>query len=245
MAKYVKDKHGKFAGSIGDGKTQVPTAAPRIPGEDPSANNVTATEPFNLDASLAELTARWNANRTDPNKITVQDVNGFPRTVTFGTIDFDAVCLFTRGHCHSLALALHEATGHPIIAFRPVNPDRYDADGYLEAEDWDFSHDCTEYLDHENACQKCLYYEPEPRQSVTHFAIQTEPNTILDVTGSHALDTYAWQNSYEPLPVDGSNLHPLMYDPEVTGMYSASWLEPDINLGRHFVEAVYQLADTR
>lgn len=29
MAKYVKGKDGKFAGSIGDGKTKVPTAAPK------------------------------------------------------------------------------------------------------------------------------------------------------------------------------------------------------------------------
>lgn len=30
MTKYIKGKDGKFAGSIGDGKTNVPTAAPKI-----------------------------------------------------------------------------------------------------------------------------------------------------------------------------------------------------------------------
>jgi hypothetical protein len=32
MAKFVKGKDGKFEGSIGDGKSQVPTAAPLAPG---------------------------------------------------------------------------------------------------------------------------------------------------------------------------------------------------------------------
>jgi hypothetical protein len=239
MAKYVKGRDGKFLGSIGAGKTRIPTAAPNTP----SRQDAFANDHAKFMASLAELTAEFNARHTDPNTVTVQDITGFPRTITYGIVDFDAECLFTRGHCHSLALAMHKATGHPIIAFRPVPPGRYDSDGYLQSEDWDFEHDCSNYEDEDGACNKCMYYEPAPLQPVTHFAVLTGPNTILDATGAHPLDTYVWHNSYEPIAVDGANVEARMHEPEVSGIHVGAWLEPNIELGRKFVEAVYALAD--
>ena len=47
--------------------------------------------------------------------------NGRRYVVERGVVDDRSALAFTNGHCHSLALALHQATGGPIIAYK-----RYD-----------------------------------------------------------------------------------------------------------------------
>lgn len=64
MTKYIKSKDGKFAGSIGDGKTNVPTAAPKLPkvskAEQARLDNNAKIREFNerRAAMLPEIMAR-------------------------------------------------------------------------------------------------------------------------------------------------------------------------------------------
>lgn len=55
MTKYIKGKDGKFKGSIGDGKTNVPTSAPRMP--------PFGSMPSNPDSSgFGDMESRWRAS---------------------------------------------------------------------------------------------------------------------------------------------------------------------------------------
>lgn len=62
MAKYIKGKDGKFAGSIGDGKTNVPTAAPRL-----TATAASQSTMSDLGASTdwSDLEARFKAQQEE------------------------------------------------------------------------------------------------------------------------------------------------------------------------------------
>lgn len=59
---YIKGKDGKFAGSIGAGKTSVPTPAPMSPVAPPSSTAITNPEPKNV--FLGEFT--FGSNVADP-----------------------------------------------------------------------------------------------------------------------------------------------------------------------------------
>lgn len=91
---------------------------------------------------------------TSPTTVTLTDINGTTRTLPYG--DLNAASWFlSMGNCHSLAIAIHEATGYDIIAFRNADDEdqgniRHVAvltpDGYvIDAEGID-TLDQTEYL---------------------------------------------------------------------------------------------------
>lgn len=71
MAKYIKGKDGKFAGSIGDGKTVTPSAAPTIPGR-PDGGYPDGTPEYGQ--RLIDMLDRLN-NSLDPNKRHLPDPN--------------------------------------------------------------------------------------------------------------------------------------------------------------------------
>lgn len=87
MAKYVRANDGTFAGSIGDGKTRVPKAAPKVP----------------LAAKPKETVHLIDAQGQSAD-IAVGDLNAASR-------------FLTGGNCHSFAAALHAKTSFPIVAF--------------------------------------------------------------------------------------------------------------------------------
>lgn len=57
MTKYIKGKDGKFAGSIGDGKTNVPTPAPKISKAEQRRQE--------MNDRIREINARWEAGREE------------------------------------------------------------------------------------------------------------------------------------------------------------------------------------
>jgi hypothetical protein len=104
MGTHIRGRDGKFAGSIGDGKTRLPTAAPY---------------------TLA-LPAQPSADR-----VILLDSDGHERTVTVGNLD-SARRVLTAGQCHSFAAALHYATGFPIVGFTGGHYiDEDDDDGHM------------------------------------------------------------------------------------------------------------------
>lgn len=63
MTKYIKDKTGKFAGSIGDGKTNIPTAPDALlkAGELIDADNTAYAQGLNdLSDGLGQVAEAWN-----------------------------------------------------------------------------------------------------------------------------------------------------------------------------------------
>lgn len=61
MTKYIQGKDGKFAGSIGDGKASVPTAAPSVP--NPATKS--STSPAELNDRYAAINARYAAQEAE------------------------------------------------------------------------------------------------------------------------------------------------------------------------------------
>jgi hypothetical protein len=81
--KYVKDKAGKFAGSIGAGKNQVPTAAPVLKTTKVSLQYDPAVEVARFEVALSSgkgLIAEWRRN-----------VARRQLELRFGKIDWSAV----------------------------------------------------------------------------------------------------------------------------------------------------------
>lgn len=102
MTKYIKGKDGKFVGSIGDGKTNVPTAAPNISSHNSSDDSST----------LADSTSvAWSKYQEQTSEAV---------TRPYGPInEVWARFALTMGECHNLAIATHRETGLPLIAFSP------------------------------------------------------------------------------------------------------------------------------
>lgn len=90
----------------------------------------------------------------ETKSVTFTDINGTTRTLPYG--DLNAASWFlSMGNCHSLAAALHEATGYDIIAFRNADdedegnirhvailtPDNYvlDVEGILDLDTFEYS----------------------------------------------------------------------------------------------------------
>jgi hypothetical protein len=122
-----------------------------------------------------------------------------------------------------------------------VNSARFDSDGQLLPEDYNFpDHDCSESEDDLGGCHVCDDWEPDRKRSVTHFAVRIGPDTFLDANGALSLHEYAWRHNYEVIELEGpEHLYSIMHETDVPGIYSGMWLEPDIELGRKFVDAVY------
>jgi hypothetical protein len=101
MTKYIKGKDGKFVGSIGDGKTKVPTPAQPISSKDSLSNETSTSD---------STSAAWSKYQEQ----TILE------TRAYGPIN-EAWARFalTMGECHNLAIAAHRQTGLPLIAFSP------------------------------------------------------------------------------------------------------------------------------
>lgn len=177
MSGYIRRANGTFAGSIGAGKTNTPHAAPAIAGR-PTSD----VDGGHDDTAVTTWYTRYQATHPDtpapspaqsaassPAHVTLTDFNGQTRTVPAG--DLDAARWFlVGGNCHSLAAALHEQTGLPIIVFHrddwhPVNDD----DDEYEAD------------------------------AATHYAVITETGHVLDGHGASLLadieETYYWKGT--------------------------------------------------
>jgi hypothetical protein len=101
MTKYIKGKDGKFVGSIGDGKTKVPTAAPTISSQG---------SPEDSSSQIDSTSAAWSKYQEQT----------LLETRAYGPInEVWARFALTMGECHNLAIAAHRETGLPLIAFSP------------------------------------------------------------------------------------------------------------------------------
>lgn len=166
-----------------------------------------------VPGALSPVVAAFQA--VGPERILVEDVHDFDFEVTAGVLDDEARMLFTSGHCHSLALAVHERTGFPIVGFREIARSRIGWDGTLAPNDDD---------------------EWEP---LVHFAVLAGPNTMLDVNGAYPLDVYTAQNLCEALIVET----PVGMDAAIWADDPEGWLTPDPELGDKFVDAVLELLE--
>jgi hypothetical protein len=117
VARYLKGKDGKLAGSIGDGKHKTPTSMPAAPAAHPDL-------PERTNNPVAEAFRKYLATQPAGARITLIDTCENEVDITAGQLDEDAIYIFTNGHCHSFALAAHEATGLPMMGLQPVvDPD--------------------------------------------------------------------------------------------------------------------------
>jgi hypothetical protein len=148
MPRYIKRKNGKMAGSIGDGKSQVPTA---------STIYTLENSPEPHGSRIADVFKRYLAAHPSPAPITLIDTWDNEVTITAGQLDDDAIYIFTNGHCHSFALAAHEATGLPMMGLQPVVDPDADPDDL-----WD----------------------PNMKY-VNHIVLHLDPETYLDAEGLH------------------------------------------------------------
>lgn len=112
MGRYLQGKDGKMAGSIGDGKDKVPTAAPM------KAQPKPVTEDPNAASRVAAYYEALKAPRsTAPaGRVTLVNTDGVVEEYDAGDLD-SASHFLTNGNCHSVAAALHRVTGYPIVLF--------------------------------------------------------------------------------------------------------------------------------
>lgn len=207
--RYVKGKDGKFLGSIGDGKTNVPTSAPKV-------QPAKTKEPSTPQQSIADY---WNnfdheafsRRMTAAEKtITLKSAWGEDVQLENGIFNEDAEYVFSEGHCHSFALALHEHTNLPLIGRIPIVDEDADEDDL-----WDPN---MKYLN--------------------HVAVMTDENTVLDANGIHTLDEWAGPydlqtfDSLEDLRTEMNRINDLECD-EV-------WVEPRVDAAILFVVPALQ-----
>jgi hypothetical protein len=110
---------------------------------------------------------------TEPSQVTLRDYTG--RTATLPAGDLTAAAPFlTGGNCHSLAAALHEATGYPII-------------GFIQGDNYPYDEDDDEYED----------------ETIKHFAVLTPDGYVLDGDGAMPLKIVEERTLWESFPVSG------------------------------------------
>lgn len=182
MPKYIKRKDGKMAGSIGDGKDKTPTSAtqPLVPAR-------RAGLPPLTDNPVARAFRNYLASQPAGTQLTLIDTCENEVTVTAGVFDDEAIYIFTNGHCHSFALAAHEATGLPMMGLQPVvDPD-------ADPEDlWDPN---TKYMN--------------------HVVLHLDEDTYLDAEGIHRYED-ATTYEFIPI-ADSKELRYLIYSINVEG----------------------------
>lgn len=125
MTQYIKGKNGKFAGSIGDGKTNIPTPAPVTVNRSGTCHQCESPEDTLSDEGLCAgcfdtqeengYAQAWE--RYLASKVTTELLPCGPFHETRARL------ALTMGECHNLALAVHRKTGWPLIAFSPWNED--------------------------------------------------------------------------------------------------------------------------
>jgi len=107
MTKYIKNKNGKFAGSIGDGKTRVPTAARRP---------LTASDKQELQKAVIDSLAKAG----NPEDVTNATVNYKNETLTVTAPEAEETKSIVHGHLNSLKERLKDPEEAVTLAVRAI-----------------------------------------------------------------------------------------------------------------------------
>lgn len=178
-----------------------PHAAPELP---PLPGTVTSPRARQLELRAVLAAAR----RALPHRtVELKDFMGNTKAVQAGDLD-SAEWFLVGGNCHSLAAALHQVTGYPIVAF-------YKGDNYPVDDDED------EYAG----------------DTVDHFAVLTPDGYVLDGTGAMKLDVVEGRTGWSSYEVGGIPDMADIIDVEEDEM-ERSWQPVNTDLVASFVAPV-------
>ena len=169
------------------------------------------------DPDLTQLVASLRPSPTTPRPAAgspVEVVLAWQRTavVTAGVVDAVAVDAYTNGQCHALAVALHHATGWPLVWVGP--------------EECCYDIDCAEYDDDEGWCL-C---------QIEHVGVLTPDGAFLDIEGPQTVEPML-EDRYETSG-DPCTLQTLTGAQLSAILAAGSWRDPDVATATSFVAAV-------
>jgi hypothetical protein len=160
MARPIRSKDGTFAGSVGDGKTRVPTPAQRSQAirrrcsncAEPTSDYIVRRldigeiefycgacedDETQISASLAHASNAWRQRQTRLTTTDAPETPSAPTTPDTAGLPYGpfsetrARLALTMGECHNLAIAVHRQTGWPLIAFSPWHEEEPGTTGVL------------------------------------------------------------------------------------------------------------------
>lgn len=127
MPKYIKDKNGKFAGSIGDGKNRTPIPSPNTPHPSFPVTNTQRDLDVSIKQSLAavQLLDSFHRNNPHPEGKDSPDVLATQMVITDHCVRLDTIAERARaaGHSHqeNAATTLHKILIHVLTTHNKDN----------------------------------------------------------------------------------------------------------------------------